>query len=54
MNRICRIRKGSFTIKDMKGMKENLGAPVVGPALWISGRVGRIAIKLRNFEQNIQ
>ena len=28
-------------MKDMKVVKENLGAPVVGPALWISGRVSR-------------
>ena len=33
MDRIYRIRKGSFTMKDMKIMKENPGTPLSAAAL---------------------
>jgi hypothetical protein len=36
MDRICRIRKGSFTMKNMKEVKANLGTPLSAAALRIS------------------
>ena len=36
MDRICRIRKGSFNMKNLKGVKENPGTPLSAAALGIS------------------